>query len=428
MKKAYLLLLILLSSFACIQNSFAVTFTKTYIGAVGVSTPPKSLEDIYFVPGPTNDVVIAVGHMKAIWRSADKGVTWTQVSGDVVDDVTFTGTDTSEWLHGIGFVDSQTGFACGGVNNTATLLFYTSDGGVTWTDIKDQLPPTVTVKLYGVCPVDASTAYLYGNGGTLVKASKNEGIWSFTKISSGVFTGTFYGLDFAGSTAFTAASASKLRKRIDIENEEEAWTLAAGTENAADLRDVKFYDNSNGLTVGQTGQIFRTTDGGANWTSVVSGQTILFRKFTYESSTTAYAVGNNGKIVESNNGGATWASSTSNTTRTIYSIASKNGLTLAACYYGEILKYSTQITTGVNNNVENIDLSAYFSANGDFLNLKSVDSEIVSAVVLDVSGRTLLSVDRYDGNPIYTGNMNKGAYFVRINTNEGENIIKVLKL
>ena len=90
----------------------------------------------------------------------------------------------------------------------------------------------------------------------------------------------------------------------------QTWvTQTSGVTEA--LNSVYFVDQSNGYIVGNNGSVFKTTDGGAHWVSVLSTQQLFSVHFTDVN--TGYAVGNSGTIIKTTNGGANWTTQTSNT-------------------------------------------------------------------------------------------------------------------
>ncbi len=91
------------------------------------------------------------------------------------------------------------------------------------------------------------------------------------------------------------------------------------TEN---LRGVVFIDGNNGVVVGDSGTILRTTDGGANWNAVSSGTSDNLRDVVAATASNIVAVGENGAVARSHDGGSTW-------TATQLSYQDENGETVA---------------------------------------------------------------------------------------------------
>lgn len=426
MKKTKLLLLIGFFSFVCIQSSFTTEFNSVEFG---LNNRTKYFQNIAFVPGNGINVV-AVAQLASIWHSSDNGANWRQVKGpsyeNPVNESDIPTNDST--LLGVGFVDNQIGFACGGTKNVVSILFYTADGGLTWTDVSSQLPADLLTKgLIGVCPVNESTVYIQGTSGNVIKGSKSGSIWTYTKKASiGTGTADAFGFDFAGSTAFATLQGSKLYKNATIDDDLAVWSQVTYTPGWGTiyLMDVEFADANNGLTVGNLGKILKTADGGTTWTEVSSGVTSNLRRIAYENALNVYVVGQQGTILESLDGGTTWAKATSNTTREIKGVDSKNGQILAVCFHGTILSYPAQVPNALNN-VAIAKVAVSPNPALDYLQIKC-DKTISGITITDLTGKSVLSVKNYSTS-VYVGNLAKGIYFVSIKTNEGNISVKFCK-
>lgn len=90
----------------------------------------------------------------------------------------------------------------------------------------------------------------------------------------------------------------------------ETWAVQSSQTGSG--RDIKFFDNNNGVVLLQN-SVLKTTDGGATWTThVVTGAEEL-NKFYFVDNTTGWAVGNKdylsnnvGQIFKTTDGGNTW--------------------------------------------------------------------------------------------------------------------------
>ncbi len=73
-------------------------------------------------------------------------------------------------------------------------------------------------------------------------------------------------------------------------------------------------------SVGNTGKILKTTNGGTNWTTQSSGTTNDLYSVYFVNETTGWAVGWSGKILKSINGGTNWSSQSSGTSLDLRSV------------------------------------------------------------------------------------------------------------
>jgi photosystem II stability/assembly factor-like uncharacterized protein len=83
-------------------------------------------------------------------------------------------------------------------------------------------------------------------------------------------------------------------------------TQSSGTNN--NLNSVYFTDANTGYTVGDSGTILKTSNGGAYWEIKSSGVTSNLYSVHFPSISLGYAVGEGGIILKSSNGGENWSS------------------------------------------------------------------------------------------------------------------------
>jgi photosystem II stability/assembly factor-like uncharacterized protein len=106
-----------------------------------------------------------------------------------------------------------------------------------------------------------------------------------------------------------------------------------GTE----LNGVDCPSASNCYTVGMSGKIYATTDGGNNWPEKTSGTTQPLWEVSCPSTTSCYAVGNSGTILTTSNGGGTWTPETSPVTTNLTGVDCSAGTCFAVGTGGAIL-------------------------------------------------------------------------------------------
>lgn len=87
------------------------------------------------------------------------------------------------------------------------------------------------------------------------------------------------------------------------------WTEMV-TNTTYDLYSVNFVTSSNGLIVGEHGTAIRTTDSGATWSPLSTGVTADLSGVSSYSSTGAFAVGDRSTILHTTNNGDTWVAIT----------------------------------------------------------------------------------------------------------------------
>jgi hypothetical protein len=113
--------------------------------------------------------------------------------------------------------------------------------------------------------------------------------------------------------------------------------------------------------VGYSSKIFKTTNGGNDWTSKTSGITNYLMSVYFTDSNTGWAVGDFGTILKTTNGGDVWTSQPSGTTYGLWSVHFTNVNTgWAVGSAGTILKTTnggdawTSQSSGINHNLKSI--------------------------------------------------------------------------
>ncbi len=241
-------------------------------------TAPRRISSIAF---PTALIGYAVGEdtagSPALYKTIDGGSTWTNSSA---------GAGFSTRLQKVAFYDADHGYildAKDGADNTR--VFYTTNEGTTWT------PTDAFYSLQGfnLLACSSSGAIIIGPGPDGYYGSGT----TFTQIVpplSFTYNGTLRSVAHRSGNVFFAVGTydtTGLCSLIKSEDNGATWTTVVALVD--DLRDIKFFDASNGIAVGDGGKIFQTTNGGIAWTAATSPTTSTLLSITGTTSTTAYA-------------------------------------------------------------------------------------------------------------------------------------------
>lgn len=235
-------------------------------------------------------------------------------------------------LFGVHFVDGQNGWAVGGDGVSAPVI-HTFDGGISW-NLQADFPQSSTFGgvLFGVDFVDslngwvvgASTSFCdVGGGGCFTIKRTSDGGNSWVNQESGLAHST-NDVDFVDvNNGWAIRSLAILRTT----NGGSVWTclFQCDLRSGAELRGVKFVNVNNGWVVGDSGTLFRTTNGGTNWNSQnmnVSAdyRNKHFRSVDFVDVNNGWIAGSDGTILRTDNGGATWSNQSSGVTITLNSI------------------------------------------------------------------------------------------------------------
>lgn len=206
--------------------------------------PFEVLEPIKDVAMAPNGHGIAVGNKSTVRYTTDYGAHWL-VSENI---------PPYQTLDKVAIFPDGQGNTAIATNNSK--LYKTTDGGVNWQTLPD--PPSIGGYRYFSTPA-ADAIYIAGNSGVLKSLDKGD---SWTVVSP------------AGATGIN-------------------WTS------------ISFVDTAKGWLGGQNGQVYRTTDGGANWTQVADGQLDNRVTLDFLNATTGYA-GVHRKLFKTTDGGQNW--------------------------------------------------------------------------------------------------------------------------
>jgi len=156
-------------------------------------------------------------------------------------------------LHGMHFIDIQTGFVCG----TGGNVLKTIDGGITF----NFASVGASVNLNDVYFVNSQTGFVIGANGIVYKTTDQAASWSPTSLSS------------------------------------------------TSLNKILFIDANTGFIVGNNGKVFKTNDQGATWNSLVSNTLYNLSDIKFFNNV-LYSVGQASRVIKSSDLGATWTEQT----------------------------------------------------------------------------------------------------------------------
>lgn len=284
-------------------------------GASFSGYPGTDATDIYAVKPTGNDVIVIVTDdniftaVDNVYISRDRSGTYEQLTFNQNGGATVrsTGVDGDE-------TDADKFVICGyEPAGTQAAVYYTTDGGETFTETFHSGPQTVdTVRKISVANGDSSYFLL-----------------AQATTTSYVFKGSFFGGTFstvatlANTTLYDVSSfqfnrvvvvgaiagAGEIRFATDGNTFNSPTTLPA----VAELRGVDMVRGGlAGFACGLSGTVLYTTDGGDNWVDQTgSTGTVedLYAVYTLDANT-AYVVGDNGTVIYTDDAGTSWSTPT----------------------------------------------------------------------------------------------------------------------
>jgi photosystem II stability/assembly factor-like uncharacterized protein len=234
-----------------------------------------------------NGQIFAAGSSGSIIKSTDSGVSWSSVTSGA-----------TAAINKIFFLNEEDGWFVAG-----KYLLKTADGGTNWT-----IQYTNSISTYAHLDVrffDASSGITIARNST-----STSGFVYYTTNGSTWFQGTatsaptMHSIAYLDSKdqAFLCGNNGKLLKTT---NAGANWsTVASGTSN--NLYSIYFVSPLVGYVAGAGGTILKTADGGANWNLQTSGTVQDLSDIRFYNELHGIASGNNGTVIMTNNGGDTW--------------------------------------------------------------------------------------------------------------------------
>ncbi len=152
-----------------------------------------------------------------------------------------------------------------------------------------------------------------GDNGLIFRSS-NSGS-SFAQLNTG--TDDYNDICYVGNSVWICGEAGKI-----FTTTKEAFSITpynTGTSNT--LNGITFINDNTGFTCGNGGVLYKTINGGVNWTSSSSGLPgVNLNSVSFKDANNGVVVGNNGNIYITTNGGSTWSSASAGTTRNLLDV------------------------------------------------------------------------------------------------------------
>lgn len=243
-------------------------------------------------------------------RSADDGVTWTDIAGASTASYTVTATSADNGkrlrLVATNSVASAVSDAVAlYVNPSTAALTCSGPNGSGWCRISPVQPNT----LNAVTKAEASTLVAVGAAGTILRSVDGGLTWEAVQSGTSV---ALYAVAFAGpSLGIAVGDNGTILRSVDGGL---TWT-AAVSRTGLPLRGVAFAGSESAAFAVGSDSVFRATDGGQTWSvigeySACWSATVCaphrFTDIAFADAITGVAVDSYGRAIRSTDGGATW--------------------------------------------------------------------------------------------------------------------------
>ena len=259
----------------------------TDTGTTWVKKMQNTYMDMHAVLPTGTTTLYAAGDGGLLLKTTDSGETWDYANSDTPSDLT-----------GIDFVNENLGFAVG--DNNAILK--TTAGGEIWNSIYN--PGSGHKYFNGVDALDENHIYIANASGSVFYTTDGGASW--TSASVGGYDDFFAIQMLDANTGYACGEDGLLAKTTNGTD----WTaLTSPVSTDYNLNDLYFFDTNTGFVIGGKygeSKLFKTADGGANWTEISLSITQEANSITFVSETVGYLVADNAAVMKTTDGGANW--------------------------------------------------------------------------------------------------------------------------
>ena len=242
--------------FTDVNTGTAVGYDGTILrttdsGVSWVSQSSGTTNILFGVSYTDNNHGTAVGDVGTILSTTNGGNKWTSQSSG-----------TTNRLFGVSFTDTNNGIAVGDLGS----ILKTINGGDNWTIQSSG----TTNQLYGVCFTDINNAISVGLGGTILKTIDGGTTWN-SQTAPGwgypIMNVSFYDINNGIAVGAVPGSAASTTSILKTSDGGASWTEQVNATTDRWLADIDFADANNGVAVSSVGgAIIITTNGGISWT------------------------------------------------------------------------------------------------------------------------------------------------------------------
>lgn len=250
------------------------------------------------------EVGMVAGHWLTLLRTTDGGVGWTTIADDLLGtwyDVRWTGPDAL-WAVG------QNGIF-------QPLAGWSLDGGLTWQGRSFYIENNEG-SLRSVAPSGGAvlaSAVVWDGTGAVVRSADGGATWDVVLRTAEALVG----LDAAGLAAVAVGIQGAAFASVDGGL---TWTRGA-TGSGAVLSAVDLLPGGIAVAVGEGGAVLRSEDGGLAWAAMASATTQPLHGVQFATPSLGWAAGASGALVRTTDGGRTWAAEDAGTSLDLHDVA-----------------------------------------------------------------------------------------------------------
>jgi photosystem II stability/assembly factor-like uncharacterized protein len=228
----------------------------------------------------------AVGEKGLILKTTNNGTNWTEIQSPVTNK-----------YNSVKFATSQIGYIAG--NNGKIMKL--SNGEESWTDLN-----VPNLNYYGIYFTSQSIGYAVANNETIIKTTDEGATWNIIHTGPSIQLNSVY---FISKDTGWAAGYNVILMTTD------GGTTWNETRNVGIILNIKFFNRRVGWASTSDKTIYKTTDGGKNWTAQNSGFNGEITYLSVIDSLNVWATVNQhrgdspigGQLIYTTNGGDSWS-------------------------------------------------------------------------------------------------------------------------
>jgi photosystem II stability/assembly factor-like uncharacterized protein len=370
---------------------------------------------LFCVHFPSDNIGYVVGTSATVLKSIDGGNTWNPLNTGL----------SWELFESVYFLNDTVGFVTGATNGK---ILKTINGGSSWTTMT--LPTTNDLNDIKFVNDTVGLAVGYRE---IWKTTDQGKTWSSQYANQNLAFPVFFSVEFQNAdTVFIAGVDGETGRILKTTNGGDEWS---STSISPQMRfDVKFPSKLIGYTTGTNSDIYKTIDGGANWSLISDPEISNNKKMSFLSENIGYAAGYNGHILGTIDGGLNWSTEETgidDDLNWIHFVTETLGFAVGDT--GTILKFSTQIPTAVNEKDRMPDIEVFPNPSADNLNIEinSVGEEVVEITLLNSVGILVYNEKLHNRDGQILKNLNvlnlsAGQYLLSVRTDNKKRVSKKL--
>ena len=193
---------------------------------------------------------------------------------------------------------------------------------------------------------DGTNIVAVGNTGNLYR-SANGGVTWTGGVNGALHQNSVVSL---GNDVWIAANSGTVYKTLKTTSSVSTYNIGA----SLDLYSVFFTDANTGYVCGVSGTVYKSVNGGVNWSSSNSGiPAVKLNSISFRDGSNGTVVGDGGAVYVTNNAGASWSSQSSGTTNNLLKVKYFNDSLTAVGEYGTLLLNKNGSWTSVSTRIRN---------------------------------------------------------------------------